>query len=85
MMTADKMAGERIRDARIDHGWTHEDMAREIFRVLGAHYATSSRTIARVEAGRRPSVRKQFAIARVLDMRPSELWGGAGVPHLVAA
>lgn len=75
-MTADRLAGERIHDERIDRGWTHEDMARAIFRELGAHYATSARTIWRVEAGHRPSVRKQFAIAKVLEMRPSELWGG---------
>jgi transcriptional regulator with XRE-family HTH domain len=86
-MTADKLAGERIRDARIDHGWTPEDMAREIFRTLGAQYTTSARTIERVEAGHRPTVRKQFAIAKVLGMRPSELWGGMGAPRpaLVAA
>jgi transcriptional regulator with XRE-family HTH domain len=86
-MTADKLAGERIRNARIDHGWTHEDMAREIFSTLGAQYTTSARTIDRVERGHRPSVRKQFAIAKVLEMRPSELWGGVAAPRraLVAA
>lgn len=83
-MTADRLAGERIRDARIDRGWTHEDMARQIFRDLGAHYTTSARTIWRVEAGHRPTVRKQYAIAQVLEMRPSELWG-AGHRLAVAA
>lgn len=72
----DEMAGQRIRAARADRGWTHEDMARAILstRGLGPMYATSARTIWRVEAGHRPSVRKQFAIARVLGLVPSELW-----------
>jgi transcriptional regulator with XRE-family HTH domain len=75
-MKADEYAGQRLRNERIDRGWTHEDMAQAIFREFGPHYATSARTIWRVEAGHRPSVRKQFAIARVVGLMPSDLWGG---------
>lgn len=84
-MTADRMAGERIYNERRDRGWTHEDMAREIYRELGAQYTTSARTIWRVEAGHRPSVRKQHAIANVLGLRASELWVGRGARVAVAA
>ena len=59
---------------RVDRGWTHEDMSREIFREFGGQYSTSGRTIWRVEAGHKPSVRKQFAIARILGTLPSQLW-----------
>jgi transcriptional regulator with XRE-family HTH domain len=75
-MKADHFAGQRIKAERIDRGWTHEDMSREIFRAFGPTYATSARTIWRVESGHRPSVRKQFAIARVFDLMPSDLWSG---------
>lgn len=59
---------------RVDRGWTHEDMSAAIFREFGVQYATSARTIWRVESGHKPSVRKQFAIARVLGTMPSALW-----------
>jgi transcriptional regulator with XRE-family HTH domain len=59
---------------RVDRGWTHEDMSRQIFRDYGATYATSPRTIWRVESGHKPSVRKQFAIAQVLGVLPSQFW-----------
>ncbi len=81
MATNHRQAGLLLRDHRSDHGWTHEDMSREIFRQFGAQYATSARTIWRVEAGHKPSVRKQFAIARVLGLMPSDVWGGG---HRVA-
>lgn len=56
-------------------------MSAAIFREFGVQYATSARTIWRVEAGHRPSVRKQFAIARILGRVPSQLWAtpGSGV------
>ena len=73
--TQHKQAGRTVRDLRADRGWTHEDMSDEIFRKFGATYATSARTIWRVESGHKPSVRKQFAIARVLGLMPSQLWG----------
>jgi len=76
-MPRNRQAGERIRQLRVDRGWTHEDMSREIFGRFGVRYATSPRTIWRVEAGHTPSVRKQFAIAQVLDMLPSQLWTAA--------
>ena len=71
-----RQAGELIKQQRVDRGWTHDDMSAEIFRRFGHTYATSPRTIWRVESGHRPTVRKQFAIARVLDSVPSQLWGG---------
>lgn len=49
-------------------------MSDVIFREFGVQYATSARTIWRVESGHKPSVRKQFAIARVLGTMPSALW-----------
>lgn len=70
---------------RIDRGWTHEDMSDEIFRKCGARFATSARTIWRVEAGHKPSVRKQFAIAQVLDTIPSQLWRNSTPRKAVAA
>lgn len=71
---ANRQAGAAVRQMRTDRGWTHEDMSREIFRRFGATYATSPRTIWRVESGHKPSVRKQFAIAQVLGVMPSQLW-----------
>lgn len=59
---------------RVDRGWTQEDMSSAIFREFGVQYATSARTIWRVESGHKPSVRKQFAIARILGTMPSQLW-----------
>lgn len=76
-MKADERAGERIREERTDRGWTYEDMSAEIFKAFGPTYSTSARTIWRVEAGHRPSVRKQFAIARILELMPSDLWGSS--------
>jgi transcriptional regulator with XRE-family HTH domain len=74
MSATHKQAGSEIRRLRTDRGWTHEDMSAAIFREFGATYATSPRTIWRVESGHKPSVRKQFAIARILDSFPSQLW-----------
>lgn len=81
--TQHKQAGRAISELRADRGWTHQDMSDQIFRQFGATYATSARTIWRVESGHKPSVRKQFAIARVLDTMPSHLWGSA-VREMVA-
>jgi transcriptional regulator with XRE-family HTH domain len=69
-----RQAGAEIRRLRVDRGWTQEDMSAAIFREFGVQYATSARTIWRVESGHKPSVRKQFAIARVLGTVPSALW-----------
>lgn len=71
---ANRQAGAAVRQMRTDRGWTHEDMSREIFRLFGVTYATSPRTIWRVESGHKPSVRKQFAIAQALETVPSQLW-----------
>lgn len=78
MATNYRQAGATVRHLRTDRGWTHEDMSGEIFRRFGAQYATSARTIWRVESGHKPSVRKQFAIARALDTVPSQLWATPG-------
>lgn len=75
-----KQSGALVRALRTDRGWTHEDMSDEIFRRFGLKYATSGRTIWRAESGLKPSVRKQFAIAMVLDTVPSRLWGDSRVP-----
>lgn len=74
MATGNQMAGSEVRRLRIDKGWTHEDMSAEIYRVYGVKHQTSARTIWRVEGGHKPSVRKQFAIAMVLGVIPSQLW-----------
>jgi transcriptional regulator with XRE-family HTH domain len=74
MATTNQMAGMEVRRLRIDRGWTHEDMSNEIFQRFGVRYQTSARTIWRVESGHKPSVRKQFAIAMILDTVPSQLW-----------
>lgn len=79
-----KQAGRQVRELRSDKGWTHEDMSAAIFREYGAQYATSARTIWRVESGHKPSVRKQFAIARILDTMPSHLWGTGAVSRVAA-
>lgn len=73
-MKSNEYAGQRLKAERVNRGWTHEDMATAIFHKYGPTYATSARTIWRVESGHKPSVRKQFAIARVLDLMPSDLW-----------
>lgn len=75
MPTTYTQSGELIRELRGDLGWTQDDMSAEILRQLGHKYATSARTIARTEDGHRPSVRKQFAIAKVLGRVPSDFWG----------
>lgn len=85
MATNHKQAGAEVRRLRVDRGWTHEDMSAEIFRRFGATYATSPRTIWRVESGQAPSVRKRFAIARVLDSTPSALWDAAPTRRRAAA
>lgn len=85
MATGSTQAGKLIRALRTDRGWTHEDMSDEIMRRFGAKYATSARTIWRVEGGHRPTVRKQFAIAQVLDKVPSDLWKSAGARSKAAA
>lgn len=69
-----RQAGAEIRRLRRDRGWTHDDMSAEIFSTLGVKFATSARTVWRVEGGHKPSVRKQFAIASVLGTTPSQLW-----------
>lgn len=74
MATSSQQAGKLIRSLRTDKGWTHEDMSDEIMRQYGVKYATSARTIWRVEGGHKPTVRKQFAIAQVLGKVPSDLW-----------
>jgi transcriptional regulator with XRE-family HTH domain len=74
MATANQMAGTEVRRLRIDRGWTHEDMSSEIYKKFGVRYQTSARTIWRVESGHKPSVRKQFAIAMILGVVPSQLW-----------
>jgi transcriptional regulator with XRE-family HTH domain len=76
MATSSKQAGKHIARLRTDKGWTHDDMSDVIFETYGVKYATSSRTIQRVEDGHKPTVRKQFAIAMVLGTTPSKLWGG---------
>lgn len=58
----------------VDRGWTPEDMSTEILRKCGAKYAPSERTVYRVLAGYKPSVRNQFGIAHVLGLTPSQLW-----------
>lgn len=73
--TSHKQAGREVRSLRTDRGWTHEDMSDAIFKEFGVTYSTSARTIWRVESGHKPGVRKQFAIARVLGLMPSQLWG----------
>lgn len=78
MATNYRQAGATVRHLRTDRGWTHEDMSDQIFREFGPQYATSARTIWRVESGHKPSVRKQFAIARVLGTLPSQLWSIPG-------
>lgn len=80
-----KQAGAEIRRLRTDRGWTHEDMSSAIFREFGVTYATSARTIWRVESGHKPSVRKQFAIARILEQLPSDFWTDQRSRRLVAA
>jgi transcriptional regulator with XRE-family HTH domain len=74
MATTNQMAGMEVRRSRIDRGWTYEDMSREIYNKYGVRYQTSARTIWRVESGHKPSVRRQFAIAAVLGLVPSQLW-----------
>lgn len=72
-------AGAKIRQLREDRGWTQADMAAEIERQLDLKYWTSERTIWRVESGHKPTIRKQFAIARVLGTFPSALWPESGM------
>lgn len=74
MATNHRQAATTIRQLRKDRGWTLEDMSDEIFRRYGVNYQTSPRTIWRAEGGHKPGVRRQFAIAQVLDTVPSMLW-----------
>lgn len=70
-------SGNRVRELRVDKGWTPEDMSVAIFAKFGVKYATSARTISRVEEGHRPTVRKQYAIAVILGEQPSRLWSSS--------
>jgi transcriptional regulator with XRE-family HTH domain len=83
MANANQRAGQEVRRLRTDRGWTHEDMSAEIFREYGVRCQTSARTIWRVESGHKPGVRKQFAIAMVLGVVPSQLWNNT--PRRVSA
>ncbi len=76
--TANRRAGQLVRQLRTDKGWTHEDMSAVIFERHGVNYQTSARTIWRVEGGHMPGVRRQFAIATVLGTAPSKLWQTTG-------
>lgn len=82
-----RRTGSLIRQMREDRGWTHEDMAAEILQhpKLGVRYQASPHTIWRVEGGHRPSVRKAFGIATVLETSPSQLWPSRPVTRKLAA
>lgn len=68
--------GQRIQALREDRGWSHTRMAREVLAhpKLGVEYAVSASTIRRAEDGGLLTTRTRYAIALVLDQRPSELW-----------
>lgn len=73
-MSKDFNAARRIRELRIDRGWTPEALSYEITK-LDPKYAVSGRTIRRIEShGMIPSVRVMFGIAQVFGMVPSQLW-----------
>jgi len=74
LSAANRRAGDEVRRLMVDKGWTPDDMSAEIFRQCGARFAPSERTIYRVLTGEKPSVRKQFGIAHVLGLTPSQLW-----------
>jgi transcriptional regulator with XRE-family HTH domain len=65
-MLSHRATGARLRALRIDRGLSPEQLAWRL--------GISGRTIRRVEDGRLPYPRTQFAIASFFEMRPSELW-----------
>jgi transcriptional regulator with XRE-family HTH domain len=63
--TGEEGAGLRIREARLAHGWTHEELARR----MGVNW----RTVQRWQKGRLPRVETLRRLAAVLNVPPSYL------------
>src|SRR5947208_5231176 len=57
--------GERIRQARLEHGWSHEELARR----MGVNW----RTVYRWQSGRLPRFETLEKLADVLEVQPSFL------------
>lgn len=70
----DRHAATRIKELRVDRGWTPEALSYEIHRIA-PRFPVSGRTIRRIERdGAIPSVRVMFGIAQAFGLLPSELW-----------
>lgn len=73
-MSKDRHAARRIKELRIDQGWTPEALSYEIAKRTPG-YPVSGRTIRRVEReGSIPTVRVMFGLAQVFGMQPSDIW-----------
>lgn len=59
-------AGQEVRDLRLNRGLTPE--------ALGDKIGVSGRTVRRIEAGARPTVRTMFALANEFEMNVTDLW-----------
>lgn len=67
--------GEQVRELRTAHGWTQVELAK---RMTEAGYTMRQTTIAKIEAGSRPtSVPEVVAMAKTLDVTVSSLFSKA--------
>ena len=68
----ERYADQQIRRARVEMGWTQEDLAHAM-RQLGFRWSQS--TVARVEGGRRPvQFAEVAALADLLDIQRGSYW-----------
>lgn len=73
-MVKDRHAARRIRELRIDKGWTPEKLSYEISKA-NPQAPVSGRTIRRIETtGAVPTVRVMFGLATVFDLAVTDIW-----------
>lgn len=74
MKPHDRHAARRIRELRIDKGWTPERLSYEVSRIT-PQTPVSGRTIRRVEStGAIPTVRIMFGIAQAFGLAVTDIW-----------
>lgn len=74
MLPRDRHAARRIRELRIDKGWTPERLSYEVSRIA-PQTPVSGRTIRRIEStGAVPTVRVMFGLAKAFGLAVTDLW-----------
>ena len=72
MASTDIAAGDMLRQLRTDRGLSPEALSHALH-MAGLGFV-SGKTIRRIEGGRIPTVRVQFALAQFFDRVPSQVW-----------